>query len=170
MNFYKPTTDLTDSKITEKAKATMQRVMQPTKKQKVEIGPNASASFTPTLRPIMENAETERHVVAQRWNGKTYICIREYYRKEDRGKFFPSRKGINLSINQWYQMLRRSNEVEDMLQEINGTDKCGVGTDENDNGKHPDETNDDEKIINNVLVAPDCSCTYSTGMCEICVY
>ncbi|XP_033120237.1 activated RNA polymerase II transcriptional coactivator p15-like, partial [Anneissia japonica] len=152
MNFYKPTADYTDSVITEKAKNTMQRIMQPTKKQKVEFGPNASASFTPTLKPIMENTETvmatkrihlskERHVVAQKWNGKIFICIREYYQKEGRGKFFPSRKGINLSINQWYQMLRRSNEVEDMLQEINGTDECGIGTDENDNGKHPDETN-----------------------------
>ncbi|XP_033108218.1 putative RNA polymerase II transcriptional coactivator [Anneissia japonica] len=152
MNFYKPTADYTDSMVTEKAKNTLQRVMQPTKKRKVEIGPNASASFTPTLKPIMENKETvmstkrihlskERHVVAQCWNGQTYICIRGYYRKEDRGKFFPSRKGINLPINQWYRMLRRSNEVEDMLQEINGTDECGIGTDENDNGKHPDETN-----------------------------
>ena len=138
MSFLIPTTDYSDSK-----------------EQKVEIGSNASALFTPTLKPIIDNKETfiatkriqlseRRHVVAQRWNNQTYICIREYYQKEDRGKYIPGKKGINLTVSQWYQMLHKAGEVEDMLSEINYENESVTSSYENDKRKRTGESIGDE--------------------------
>ncbi|XP_033110930.1 uncharacterized protein LOC117111988 [Anneissia japonica] len=127
MNFYMLTADYTDSKFTEKAKATMQRVMQPNKKQKVEVRPNVSASFREDMRPVksqfyknesmMTNQSTvtatnriflteKRHIIVQRWNSQVFACLREFYKTEDGGNFKPSRKGINLAIMQWRELIK----------------------------------------------------------------
>ncbi|XP_033100210.1 activated RNA polymerase II transcriptional coactivator p15-like [Anneissia japonica] len=115
--------EYTDSKIVKKAISTMQRVMQPSKKQKVEVGPN-------------------RHVVVQRWGEDMFVCIREYYKTVEDGEFKPSRKRINLTIMHWRELLKQSGAVDDMIKELEGVGECSMPTekDENDNGKHLDET------------------------------
>ena len=162
MNFYTPTAEYTDSKISEMAKATMHRIMQPNKKQRVETGPKES--FTPYSRPgnnqfhinepLVNNVQgavkptygksatskerihltDKRHVFVQcqRWGLKTYICIRDYYQNEEAGEFKASRKGINLTIKQWHNLLQRAEDIKEMIGELNGYDECGI--DANDNG------------------------------------
>ncbi|XP_033117833.1 uncharacterized protein LOC117117594 [Anneissia japonica] len=89
-----------------------------------------TVSATSTKRIFLTE---NRHVIVQRWYPQLFVCIREYYKTEENGDYKPGRKGINLPLYQWFEMLKRANEIEDMVREIKGHD-------DNDNGKHPDET------------------------------
>ena len=48
-----------------------------------------------------KNRKDPRRVHVKNYNGKVLVSIREFYTKEGSDKFFPGRKGISLSIEQY---------------------------------------------------------------------
>lgn len=50
------------------------------------------------------------------FKGKWYVMIREFYEDED-GEMKPGKKGINLKLEEWNEIVEKINEIDEMVQE-----------------------------------------------------
>ena len=65
---------------------------------------------------ITKNDQIEIHCTKSKYQGKTYIHIREYY-KGDNGEFIPTKKGVAMGEEAWDEFLDQMEKV------IKGRDK-----------------------------------------------
>ena len=79
----------------------------------------------------------KRHVNVQKWNSQVFVCVREFYKTEEGGEFKAGRKGINLPIVQWRELLKQGDAINKMIKELEDVEECG--TEQNDNGKWSDQ-------------------------------
>ncbi|ETO04019.1 Putative RNA polymerase II transcriptional coactivator [Reticulomyxa filosa] len=58
-----------------------------------------------------------KRVVVQKFKGKNYVGVREFYQKD--GQELPSPKGINLNMEQWRMLCNAVDEINKCLEKIN---------------------------------------------------
>eukprot|EP00250_Pteridium_aquilinum_P010000 c19081_g1_i1 orf=418-1044(-) len=59
---------------------------------------------------------SKRNVSIQKFRGKTFVSIREYYEKD--GELRPSAKGISLSVDQWQVLKNNVSAIERAVEEL----------------------------------------------------
>lgn len=57
---------------------------------------------------------TDVYVQAQEFKGKHYVSIRQWY--EEEGELRPGRKGINLKIEEWNEMIAKLGDIQDEIK------------------------------------------------------
>ena len=55
-------------------------------------------------------------VEASEFKGKNYVAIREYYEKD--GEMLPGRKGINLNMEEWTELLSHTNDIQTEIDSL----------------------------------------------------
>lgn len=55
-------------------------------------------------------------VEASEFKGKAYVSIREYYEKD--GKMLPGRKGINLNLDEWKELLDNIDTIQTEIESL----------------------------------------------------
>ena len=55
-------------------------------------------------------------VEASEFKGKTYVAIREYYEKD--GEMLPGRKGINLNMEEWKELLDNIDNLQTEIESL----------------------------------------------------
>lgn len=60
----------------------------------------------------------KKRVTIRKWQGKCYVDIREFY--EDNGEMKPGKKGISLSIEQWEDIKKIINPIDEEISQLNG--------------------------------------------------
>jgi len=69
------------------------------------------------FRFVLKEDENGSHlVVVKQFRGKTYIGIREYFRKN--GQMIPTKKGLNLTVNEWVTLKSQIQNIEHAVQRI----------------------------------------------------
>lgn len=63
----------------------------------------------------MEIGSRNIRIEPSEYKGKWYVMIREFY--EDGGELKPGKKGINLKIEEWNEMMEKINEINTEVQE-----------------------------------------------------
>ena len=71
-------------------------------------------------KPVMFHLEANKHVQVHIFNGKPYVSIREFYRKQEMGELLPGRKGLNLTVQQWGQLKQL---IPQMNQSVTNSNK-----------------------------------------------
>jgi len=58
-----------------------------------------------------------KRVSVQKFKGKTYVAIREFYEKD--GEERPTKKGVNLTLEQWRKLSSSIQSIDKCLQLLN---------------------------------------------------
>ncbi|XP_070549309.1 activated RNA polymerase II transcriptional coactivator p15-like [Ptychodera flava] len=80
--------------------------------------PSAAALVPPPSKPgttsqagerqfrfLLRDTETSARIVSvQMFKGNVYVGIREFFKKPDTGELIPTKKGINLNLDQWSRL------------------------------------------------------------------
>ncbi|KAH0792030.1 activated RNA polymerase II transcriptional coactivator p15-like [Histomonas meleagridis] len=66
--------------------------------------------------PIAETSNSKKLVTISQFHGKTRIDIREHYLKDD--EWLPTKKGINLDVDQWKKLREIMPLVDEGIEEF----------------------------------------------------
>uniref|UniRef100_A0A0D9VH07 Transcriptional coactivator p15 (PC4) C-terminal domain-containing protein n=1 Tax=Leersia perrieri TaxID=77586 RepID=A0A0D9VH07_9ORYZ len=64
---------------------------------------------------VVAQISKTRRVAVRTWNGKVVVDIREFYEKD--GKTLPTRKGIQLPMDQWKILRDNINIIDEAIKE-----------------------------------------------------
>lgn len=86
--------------------------------------PESGASETAAVIPL----DSRKQVTVRKYNGMSLVDIREFYVDKASGEKKPGKKGISLTQDVWNLLLSKKDQIQQALDEINGTKSTPVVT------------------------------------------
>ncbi|RNA25207.1 Activated RNA polymerase II transcriptional coactivator p15 [Brachionus plicatilis] len=82
--------------------------------ENTEAGNNSDSSNDRPSEDGLHMLSKNRFASVSEFKGKKYVNIREYYEKD--GKSLPGKKGISLSVEQWENLKKNIEKIDDELK------------------------------------------------------
>lgn len=60
----------------------------------------------------------KRFAVVKKFRGVRYVNIREYYKMKGTGSMLAGQKGINLTAENWWNLVKSKHEISDTIREL----------------------------------------------------
>ncbi|XP_070562147.1 activated RNA polymerase II transcriptional coactivator p15-like [Ptychodera flava] len=71
------------------------------------------------FRFLLRDTETSARIVSvQMYKGNVYVGIREFFKKPDTGELIPTKKGINLNLDQWNRLKCIMQSIDDAAKTL----------------------------------------------------
>ena len=60
----------------------------------------------------------KRFAVVKKFRGVPYVNIREYYKLKGTNRMLPGQKGVNLTAENWWKLVKAKYEISDAIREM----------------------------------------------------